>query len=61
MGKLGEVSMQMEENGMDFLAVTQTTLRDEVEQEWEDYRFKGIGRRKMRKAGGGIGIIYRLQ
>ena len=57
-GKLGEISMQMDENGMDFLAVTQTTLRDEVEQEWGNYRFKGVGRRRMRNAGGGIGIIY---
>ena len=50
--------MQMDENGMDFLAVTQTTLRDEVEQEWGEYRLKGLGRRRMRKAGGGVGIIY---
>ena len=58
MGKLGEISMQMEENGMDFLAVTQTTMREEIEQEWGDYRFKGIGRKRMKNAGGGIGIIY---
>ena len=57
-GKLGEIGTQMEENGMDFLAVTQTTLREEVEQEWGDYRFKGLERRRMRNAGGGIGIIY---
>ena len=57
-GKLGEISMQMEENGMDFLAVTQTTMREEIEQEWGDYRFKGIGRKRMKNAGGGIGIIY---
>ena len=44
--------MQMDDNGMDFLAVTQTTMRDEVDQQWGDYNFKGRGRKDMKKGGG---------
>ena len=57
-GKIGELGMQMEENGMDFLAVTQTNLRDGIEVEWGKFKFKGMGRRLMKKGGGGIGILY---
>ena len=52
-GKLGDLCMQMEENGMDFLAVSQTNMRDEVDQQWGDYNFKGRGRKDMKKGGGG--------
>ena len=50
-GKVGELGMQMEENGMDFLAVTQTNMREGIEVEWGNFKFKGLGRREIKKGG----------
>ena len=53
-GKLSDVCEEMKRSRTDVLAVTQTTLRGDVSEEYEGYKFLGKGRKNMTKLGGGL-------
>ena len=54
MGKLGEISKEMEKSGIDLLAVTQTNLRGNINEVFNEYRMLGKGRDKFSRQGGGV-------
>ena len=49
----------MESTEIDILAITQTTLRGEIQEVFQDYRMIGKGRENFTRQGGGVGIIYK--
>ena len=56
-GKVNDIVKEMSSVDLHNLAVTQTTLRDEVSQNLDGYRFLGKGRVNMNRMGGGVGVI----
>ena len=56
-GKLGDICEAMINTNMDVLAVTQTTLRGEVMESHQGFKFLGKGRRDKVRMGGGVGVI----
>ena len=51
--------MEMKSSDIDILAITQTTLRGEVQENFQEYSMIGKGREKFARQGGGVGIIYK--
>ena len=51
--------MEMKSLDIDILAITQTTLRGEVQENFQEYSMIGKGREKFARQGGGVGIIYK--
>lgn len=62
-GKFEDIVHEMDSVGLDMLVVTQTTLRGNVMEvdEIDNYKFIGKGREKIKRSGGGVGIIYNCQ
>ena len=48
----------MKSSEIEILALTQTTLRGEIQENFQEYSMIGKGREKLTRQGGGIGIIY---
>ena len=51
--------MEMEKTGINLLAITQTTLRGDINENFNDYRMLGKGRKNFSKLGGGVGLIFK--
>ena len=60
-GKLEDMSTEMYEWGMDVVALTETHLRERVNECSEQYQMIGKGRSKWLKQGGGIGVMIRKE
>ena len=51
--------MEMKCSDIDILTITQTTLRGELQETFQEYSMIGKGREKFARQGGGVGIIYK--
>ena len=59
-GKMEDLSREMNEWNIDVACVTETQLRERVELESESFRMRGKGSSKQQRKGGGVGIMVKL-
>ena len=58
-GKMEDLSREMNAWNIDVLGVTETQMRERIELTSETYRMIGKGRSKQTRKGGGIGVLVR--
>ena len=58
-GKLEEICDEMNKADLDFLAITQTNLRGNIDDRFKEYKMLCKGREYFTKQGGGVGLIYK--
>ena len=58
-GKFEDVCDEMKKNDLDFLAIVQTNMREEITKENDEFKIICKGRSKFQRQGGGLGIIIR--